>query len=89
MALPVVNVNVNYDTEKGEIHHTFNGLMLIIRSERIGDFLSTFVAKDIEQDLADLGLEDGPAQNTYKGIKYMTQLVRVAAKRTRFETDHP
>ncbi|KAJ3542762.1 hypothetical protein NM688_g5940 [Phlebia brevispora] len=62
MALPVVNININYETEK----------------EKIGEFLSTFAAKDIEQDLADLDLDDDPVQERYKGLKYMTQLQRVA-----------
>ncbi|KAF7799579.1 hypothetical protein EIP86_010816 [Pleurotus ostreatoroseus] len=78
MALPVVNINVNYDSEKGESPVTVN-LPLLSRSlERIGDFLSTFVAKDIEQDLADLDLEDEPTHNRYKGLKYMTQMQQIA-----------
>ena len=87
MALPVVNINVNYDSEKGESPVTVN-LPLLSRSlERIGDFLSTFVAKDIEQDLADLDLEDEPTHNRYKGLKYMTQMVCVEPHKTRFRSN--
>ena len=82
MALPIINIDVNYDSEKGECLLPLNLPLLSRPPERIGDFLSTFVAKNIEQDLADLDLEDEPTHNRYKGLKYMTQMVRAEAHQT-------
>ncbi|PSR77614.1 hypothetical protein PHLCEN_2v7804 [Hermanssonia centrifuga] len=58
MALPVVNISIDYEAEK----------------DKIGGFLSEFAGKDLENGLADLGLDDNQATTRTRGMKYMDQL---------------
>ena len=51
--------------------------------EKIGTFLQTYVAKDIEQDLAHLDLDGDETEAGRRGLKYMDQLVRVVFGETR------
>ena len=60
------------------------GSYLRYLAEKISTFLSTFVAKDLEQDLADLDLDGDQLEVRRKGLKYMDQLVRVTFSQTRF-----
>ncbi|GJE87066.1 MCM family DNA replication licensing factor [Phanerochaete sordida] len=63
MALPVVNINIDYEAEK----------------DKISQFLSNFVGEDLSRGLAHLGLgDDDVDQPRSKGLKYMDQLQRVA-----------
>lgn len=77
MALPVVNINVVYDSEKGR-----NNLRLLLSKayvyslDKIKQFLETFVDKDIARGFADLDLGDDEDQPRAKGLKYKDQLVR-------------
>ena len=52
-------------------------------SEKIGTFLQTYVAKDIEHDLAHLDLDGDETEARRRGLKYMDQLVRVVFGETR------
>lgn len=78
MSLPVVNIAVNYDDEKG----SFIGLRSLCKAdaytEKIQGFLSTFVGeKDVTQGMANIGLgdEDDNIPMRTKSLKYMYQLV--------------
>ncbi|KAF8503257.1 MCM2/3/5 family-domain-containing protein [Russula emetica] len=68
MALPVVNIPVNYGTEKDSIR----------------DFLSHFVGPasgDVTDGIAGMDIEDqddSPETQRRKGLKYMSQLQRIA-----------
>ncbi|OCH93876.1 MCM-domain-containing protein [Obba rivulosa] len=65
MSLPVVTINVDYESEK----------------EKIYNFLSVFVGgeKDIARAVADIDLDDNFEQGpSRKGLKYMQQLQQIA-----------
>lgn len=62
MALPVVNINIDYEAEK----------------DKIGQFLSNFAGEDLSRGLAQLDLDDDAPETRSKGLKYMDQLQRVA-----------
>ncbi|KAI9459439.1 MCM-domain-containing protein [Lactarius psammicola] len=69
MSLPVINIDVDYEAEKGKIK----------------DFLSNFVGPSSGDDVTDgiadmdIGDDDGnPETQRRKGLKYMSQLQRIA-----------
>ncbi|KAI0293546.1 MCM-domain-containing protein [Russula brevipes] len=68
MALPVINIPVNYELEK----------------DRIRDFLSNFVGPtsgDVTDGIADMDIGDedrDPESQRMRGLKYMSQLQRIA-----------
>ena len=84
MSLPVVNINISYEDEKGAFFSYLFiawGLIFFI-PEKIRDFLSKFKSqeKDLVNDFANIdidGRDDSTTSETR--IKYMTQLVRVNA----------
>lgn len=77
MALPVVNINVVYDSEKGRTKIQLLFLDAYVYSlDKIKQFLETFVDKDLARGFADLGLGDDEDQPRAKGLKYKDQLVR-------------
>ncbi|KAI9511111.1 MCM2/3/5 family-domain-containing protein [Russula earlei] len=68
MSLPVININVNYEAEK----------------DRIRNFLSNFIGPangDVTDGIADMDIGDednDPETQRTKGLKYMSQLQRIA-----------
>ncbi|EKM55274.1 uncharacterized protein PHACADRAFT_143392 [Phanerochaete carnosa HHB-10118-sp] len=62
MALPVVNINIDYEAEK----------------DKISQFFSNFVGDDLSRGLADLDLDNDAGQTRSKRLKYMDQLQCIA-----------
>ncbi len=84
MSLPVVNIPVNYGTEKGPLTCISTDLLLYALTDRIRDFFSHFVGPasgDVTDGMADMDIgdeDDSPETQRMKGLKYMSQLVRVS-----------
>lgn len=84
MALPVVNINIDYESEKGMMRSLSNKhISLSLSIEKIGEFLSKHVSEDISRGLAGLDLDDGEVNTRTRGLKYMEQLVSFQNQLTR------
>lgn len=81
MSLPVANIPIRYSDERGNYFASLKQYThLILHIELIQDFLSKFKAnqdKDLEQDFANIGIDDDVADPETRSLKYMQQLVRV------------
>ena len=85
MSLPVINIDVDYGVEKGLYGFVMQSLSLTQDVvERIRDFLSNFVgpaSSDVTDGIADMDIRDrdsDPETQRTRGLKYMSQLVRVS-----------
>ena len=83
MSLPVVNINISYEDEKGAFlspSYSTGDLNFSI-PEKIRDFLSKFKSqeKDLASDFANIDIDsrDDSATSELATLKYMNQLVRV------------
>ena len=77
MALPVLQVNINYIEEKGESSSVITNLWLTSNVEKIKGFLETFEGeKDVTRELADMDIRD-EHEDRFRRLKYMRQLVRL------------
>jgi hypothetical protein len=82
MSLPVVNINISYEDEKGAFYPLpTTGRLIFYIPEKIRDFLSKFKShdKDLANDFAniDIGSHDDNVPSETTSLKYMNQLVRV------------
>ena len=82
MALPVVNIDINYEDEKGALPAFFTAFFPTsgCHADKIQEFLSSYVSKDkdIARGIADIDINnDDDAPSVGRSLKYMEQLVRV------------
>ena len=83
MSLPVVAINIDYESEKGELDWTITHVTPLLKrfyADVIRNFLSTFVAqeKDLARAIGDVDLaNDSELTPRGKGLTYMSQLVRI------------
>jgi len=82
MSLPVVDIDIKYDDEKGGYFTSlFNVPGLIHNPEKIRDFLSKFkgAENDLARGFANIGIDDSDdaSQRETISLKYIHQLVRV------------
>lgn len=81
MSLPVVNLNVDYEDEKGAMNAALIKLITEIHSvDKIQTFLSNFKGRSITHGFADLDIsgQNDDANAGRKVPKYMQQLVRAS-----------
>ena len=75
MSLPVTNININYEEEKGKSLITWSLFCTDIILGKIKTFLEKFEGrKDVTLGMADLDIQDGD-MNPLNRLKYMSQLV--------------
>ena len=81
MSLPVVNIDIKYDDEKGAPVYYLQARCLILYPEKIRDFISKYKGNesDLTQGFANIGIddEDEASRREALSLKYMHQLVRV------------
>jgi DNA replication licensing factor MCM7 len=82
MSLPVVDIDIKYDDEKGGYSTSlFNFPGLIFNPEKIRDFLSKFKGgeNDLARGFANIGIDDSDdaSHRETLSLKYIHQLVRV------------